>query len=93
MPHYFFNLHHEGNIIPDEDGQYERTARDAWNAARGVARYLIQIELERPINWQDWHFTITEQGSEIEARLWNRPPEAHRTVIFWPFASLAGSRT
>jgi hypothetical protein len=65
MPHYFFNLHHDGNIIPDEDGQYARSARDAWNAAREVVRDLMQVELERPINWRDWHFTITEQGSAI----------------------------
>ena len=51
--------------MPDEDGQYERNARDAWNAARKVAWDLMQIELDPPINWQNWHFSISERGSQI----------------------------
>ena len=75
MPHYFFNLHHDGNMIPDEDGQSARNARDTWEAARDVVCDLMQVELERPINWQDWHFTITEQGGAtvIECPFVERP--------------------
>ena len=65
MPQYFFNLHHDGIVIPDEDGQHERNARDAWNAARKVACDLMQIELDPPINWQNWRFSISERGSQI----------------------------
>ena len=65
MPQYYFDLHHDGTTIPDEDGQYERNARDAWNAARKVACDLMQIELDPPINWQKWHFSISERGSQI----------------------------
>lgn len=58
-----FNLQHDGQILPDNDGQYERNAGDAWTAARRVARDLMQIELSPPIDSQTWHFVINEEGS------------------------------
>ena len=79
MPRFYFDLHHDGTTIPDEDGQYERNARDAWNAARKVACDLMQIELDPPINWQKWHFSISERRQPDRARMpvrGSRPREA-----------------
>jgi hypothetical protein len=65
MPRYFFNLHLEGEVVPDLEGQEFRDADEAWEATLAMAQNLMQTEFSRPINWTLCHFEVTDETGDI----------------------------
>ena len=64
MPRYFFHLQAgEHRAVPDKTGQELPDADAAWDAARRIARQLIEWNLE-PVRWLDYQFQVTDEGGE-----------------------------
>jgi hypothetical protein len=65
MSRYFFNLHLEGETVPDIEGQEFRDADEAWEATLAMAQNLMATEFSRPINWAACHFEVRDEAGNI----------------------------
>ena len=62
---YFFNIHLEGDCLPDREGQDFPDADAAWEAARAAARDLMESAIVQPASWKDCRFEILDDGGRI----------------------------
>jgi hypothetical protein len=65
MPRYFFNVHIEGDVIGDSEGQALRDPDQAWEVAKAMAQNLLETQFEKPINWAASHIEVRDDLDEI----------------------------
>jgi hypothetical protein len=48
MPRYFFNTRLGDEVVPDTEGEILRSPDEAWEAARGLIRQLLEEQPDHP---------------------------------------------
>jgi hypothetical protein len=65
MPRYFFHLRCPNRELHDPSGTDLRDPDQAWEAARTIARDLMETPHEATVDWLACVFEVTDEAGEI----------------------------
>jgi hypothetical protein len=64
MPRYFCHLCCGAKTVSDPSGTDLRDPDQAWEAARTIARELLQTGPAADVNWLSFHFEVLDEVAE-----------------------------